>query len=750
MQALKNKIIVTYGLILLLCVIATTIGYSAYNTNMMIKDSNIKVRVNKDVRVTSINPSENFNGGISNSEDFNVDTLSLNVRLPEPNSTVSYVVEVKNYGNVEMGINNIELPENYKNIFDIEISDYTLGDKIRDNQDECEESIDGCKLSIKRTFKLTLSYKDGAYNSNKIVYENLTLKLNFKEAYKVTFTGFTILEPSIQAKSALEGSTYVYNIGVYETLLVKMNGAIITDYTIDSNNLLTIPNVTGDIEIIISEVELPFKLTTQPSDSTISYEINGIKYDSVTGILQKDIIIGSTLKVKVSKYGYKTVEKEYLINNEIIDSINLSEVFYLNINTNPLDASISYKVNGELIGEKYGTFLEEFDPNTVVDVNISRENYKTINKTYTMNEHHIENIDMVRQYSLNLTSPTPNAKIYVTYDGETYEGNGSYSAIVDDGSNISVSVVSNGYKTEYRNYQVTSDITESISLTKQYTYKIRTFNSSGVEIDSNITLKYNNENHSVLSGDSVILDEGTNIEVTITKNNYKSVTFNRTINSDINDDITLIRLYTYKINAVGIDPITNKEITTCDTTKYSCKVEITYNGKKTTGTTSASVTVEEGSSVSWSVSRDYFKSQSGTVNSVNGDITNKVTLSANDTKTSTIKLTQTLSASTYEKTSDPQSLSSQAKIISASSSGKLTNVASKTENKFYARTDTNYQFLYKDLSSKAGERNIATTYSPANLDSATVASSYTVTYGKSGWIYITNADITVTVKYISK
>ena len=45
-------------------------------------------------------------------EDYNHNAILMNVKLPKPNSTITYKVKVTNFGNQEMGIFELNNPVN--------------------------------------------------------------------------------------------------------------------------------------------------------------------------------------------------------------------------------------------------------------------------------------------------------------------------------------------------------------------------------------------------------------------------------------------------------------------------------------------------------------------------------------------------------------------------------------------------------------------------------------------------------------
>ena len=105
-----------FFIIILIITSVITVGFSAWNSQIIISDTQIVVRTDKNVRITSLIPNseKTTNGGLSKAEDYDVDKIYADISLLNSNSTVAYEVTVRNYGNVEVGISQISLPESLK------------------------------------------------------------------------------------------------------------------------------------------------------------------------------------------------------------------------------------------------------------------------------------------------------------------------------------------------------------------------------------------------------------------------------------------------------------------------------------------------------------------------------------------------------------------------------------------------------------------------------------------------------------
>ena len=103
----NNKNIITFSIMILVIIIIISIGFSAFNSTVSTKNITAKIRPDIDVRITSFSVNGTSNGGTASNVDYDVRSVLTNLYLPNNNSTVTFTVSVKNYGNVEMGIPSI-------------------------------------------------------------------------------------------------------------------------------------------------------------------------------------------------------------------------------------------------------------------------------------------------------------------------------------------------------------------------------------------------------------------------------------------------------------------------------------------------------------------------------------------------------------------------------------------------------------------------------------------------------------------
>lgn len=236
---LKSSVIISYAI--LIFVICLSIGFSAFSNQLNIKDIIASVRVNADIRITSVNLSEAYNDAYSTSLDYNKTNINGTTILPSEDSYIDYVVNIVNLGKVEMGIKEITL--NNDNL-DYELIDYNLGDKL------CviEEETTKCTLGIEKQIIVRLKWKNGSYDSSN-TENNFVLDFNFQNYQKV-YIEDTAAQNITDCPSEVINSddlTFRYT-GEKFDIRIYMGSKRINDYTFE-NGLVTIKNVTDPVYI---------------------------------------------------------------------------------------------------------------------------------------------------------------------------------------------------------------------------------------------------------------------------------------------------------------------------------------------------------------------------------------------------------------------------------------------------------------------------------------------------------------------
>lgn len=309
-----NKKTLFVIVLLFFVVLFVSIGFSAFNTSVSVSNISAVVRPDIDVRITSFSVNSTANGGSASNVDYNISSTIANLSLPKSNSSVTFAVNVKNYGNVEMGITKISLPSNLDSKLDVSVSGYTLGTKLRDSSNSCEGSSNGCKLSISRTFYITIKYDSGAYSSSSVNFNNVKLDFTYAQAYSVIYKDCTSLSPTIDQKAALKGTTFSANIGSYDGIRVQMDGTSSPSYTY-SGGVLTIQNVTGNITVTRL---IKYTVTTNVTTKTFNMSSNYASKSCGAATSCYVIVPGGT-SVTTS------VTANYYKNNSLAETVSVSK-----------------------------------------------------------------------------------------------------------------------------------------------------------------------------------------------------------------------------------------------------------------------------------------------------------------------------------------------------------------------------------------------------------------------------------------
>ena len=170
----KNIKIGNMCLLIFLIILFLSIGFSAYQNDLFIRDLSASVLIDKDMRILNVKV-DSTKDAISHYEDYNASLVTSFLSLPTKDSYIIYDVDVYNLGNVLMGIQSITLNEDN---LQYEILNYNLKDKI------CEE--EKCISGAKKTLQIKVSYKDGVFNDATTDFD-VRFTFNFKEIYEISY-----------------------------------------------------------------------------------------------------------------------------------------------------------------------------------------------------------------------------------------------------------------------------------------------------------------------------------------------------------------------------------------------------------------------------------------------------------------------------------------------------------------------------------------------------------------------------------
>lgn len=265
-----KKIKYFYLGMIVLSIYFLSVGYAAFNKELTMNDITAAVRLEKDVRIVGINlVNSETSSDVVALYDYNVSSISMDLTLPSSSSVVTYEIEVLNIANAEVGILDItNLPDNLK----YELIDYNLGEKICDDNDQCN-------LGIRKKIKIKISYTDNGFSDNTVF--SFRLDFDFREFHKVTYNNIT---GTSLPTEVIDGGVLVANIGDISSgnLIVKIGDVQTLFYTYQ-NNIISVPNVTGDVTISFSDSTIMKQKIVDANTSSGNVEdITKYDFDNMT------------------------------------------------------------------------------------------------------------------------------------------------------------------------------------------------------------------------------------------------------------------------------------------------------------------------------------------------------------------------------------------------------------------------------------------------------------------------------------
>ena len=236
----KIKIAIIACNIILFAVAGLSIGFSAFNIELGIRNILATVKVKADIRVIDVSQKDSSEGAYSISLNYNKTNINGTAILPNADSYIDYDINIANIGNLEMGIKNI-ISENEN--LDYELLNYNLKEKI------CVETEEGtsCNLGIEKTITLRVKWKDGMYNRDN-TSSLFLFNLDFENYHKITVED-SIKDLIINCPSEVintDNLEFTY-IGEKFDVRVFMNGQIYP-YKKEGQKII-IENVTGPVLI---------------------------------------------------------------------------------------------------------------------------------------------------------------------------------------------------------------------------------------------------------------------------------------------------------------------------------------------------------------------------------------------------------------------------------------------------------------------------------------------------------------------
>ena len=303
---------------------------------------------------------------------------------------------------------------------------------------------------------------------------------------------------------------------------------------------------------------------------------------------------------------------------------------------------------------------------------VERRGYVSQNGTYTMGgEDYTETVTLVKeQYTFSIVA-TP-ADATVTINGEVRS-----SITADFETVITWSVVREGYTSQSGTYVLVENHSETVSLViNQYTFSI-------VATPADATVTINGEVRN-----SITADYGTSITWEVSKEGYTTQSNTETLTGDTTRNITLtVVQYTFTIVSTPAD------------------ATVMINGVQ-----QSSVTVSDGTTLNWEVSKTGYTTQTGSYTINGADHTENVTLAS------------TQAVITFDKGDSDVKLVVNGEYLGTSSPTHTVTVDSGTQVHWEAYR-SGYATRTGDFNAQPGETTVSTSLSTAPMDAGTSTSS---------------------------
>lgn len=227
---MKTKYLNILKIFVFIVICFVSLGYAAFGSELSISNIVADVRVKSDIRITDVSITD---GKYYNLDGFNydVDSIILGEAFWELDDYLLMNVVVTNFGNTEMGIYDLDVP----NGIGYEVTGYKLKDKICDSQGNCNL---GARKEI--TVKIFPA------NNGDGLYTPLKIDFDFRKMHTVSYEGIT---NNGYPTSVIDGGTLSFTAtgSVPPKIVAFSNGDRVNyDSYSYTNNKFTYNNVTSD------------------------------------------------------------------------------------------------------------------------------------------------------------------------------------------------------------------------------------------------------------------------------------------------------------------------------------------------------------------------------------------------------------------------------------------------------------------------------------------------------------------------
>ena len=234
MKKNKKSILIIFSIILLI-VCLLSIGFAAFQKQLLIDDSIFNVRLQKDTRVSANIVQKVSGDAVSNYEDYNVSKIYGNVTFPTASSYVLYKVDLTNYGNVKTGLLNITSNTSGVNYSICNSS----GSNCSNDPKTAVCSGSNCTLGSTKTIYVKVT-------STTAGTKNIDLDLDFEPYHTISYYNFNENISSFETE-IMENDTYEVTL-TSDVEEVEISGTGTASYNKNTHKL-TINNVSTNVTV---------------------------------------------------------------------------------------------------------------------------------------------------------------------------------------------------------------------------------------------------------------------------------------------------------------------------------------------------------------------------------------------------------------------------------------------------------------------------------------------------------------------
>ena len=276
---------------IIVSIILLTVAYASVSNTLSVENIMATVNPIGSARITGVMVHNVTNDGLSNSDNYNVDSIYGTVTLPNSDSAVTYKVDATVFLSSEMKIVGIT---GINSNLEYEITNYTLGDPLCNQNNECN-------YGATKEFYITIKYKEGMYDSNNINY-TFNLLFDFEEVSYVARIGNTRYETLQEAVDSVPRNN------TETTIFVLKNTSELITILSNKNIVLNMQGVTinnnGEGAVITNHGRLVMSngtITSDASFSAVDVETTG------TFIITGGRIIATGLRQTIYNKGNVTI-----------------------------------------------------------------------------------------------------------------------------------------------------------------------------------------------------------------------------------------------------------------------------------------------------------------------------------------------------------------------------------------------------------------------------------------------------------